>query len=254
MTLTFINHATVLMECGGVTILTDPVYSLTLGFFIPRLRKPGIPFGQLPHIDIILLSHNHHDHLNLRTLRRLRRRDSSTVILPRGLANYARRAGFEKVVELAWWEKTKCRNVVVTAVPAKHKGKRNLWERHESVYCGYVLESEGRTVYFAGDTGYGEHFKEMEKTFTIDIALLPIGAYKPYEWFKNIHLNPATAVQAFLDLRATHLLPIHWGTFKISDEPMYEPPHLLRVEAERAGIADRVHLWENGGKFSVSPG
>jgi len=250
MKITSINHATVLIEIGGTTIITDPVYSMTVGFIIPRLKKPGIAFDHLPRIDIILISHNHHDHLNLRTLRRFRRKHASMVCLPKGLEHYARKTGYTDVVGMDRWEKYERYGVRITAVPAKHAGRRNLWEKSGSPYLGFVTESNGETVYFAGDTGYGEHFGEIKKRLAIDVALLPIGAYKPHEWFKNIHLNPRTAIQAFLDLGAKHLMPIHWGTFKISDEPMREPPTLLWKEALRLGIADRIHVVENGESFS----
>lgn len=151
---------------------------------------------------------------------------------------------------MKWWEKYKHEKISISCVPAKHKGKRNRWERNESLYCGYVIESNNGSAYFAGDTAYGEHFNEIGKRFTIDVALLPIGAYKPYEWFKNIHLNPKTALQAFLDLKAKHFVPIHWGTFKISDEPLHEPPILLQQEAEELGIIEKVHILENGKSFS----
>lgn len=112
------------------------------------------------------------------------------------------------------------------------------------------MKSNDRVVYFSGDTGYGEFLKEIAAKFSIDVALLPIGAYKPYDWLKDIHLNPKTAIQAFLDLRATHLVPIHWGTFKISDEPIGEPPMLLTQEAKRAELQDRVHIPRNGERFT----
>ena len=252
MTITYINHATVLIEAGETNIITDPVYSYTVGFIIPRLKRPGIAFDELPRIDVILISHNHHDHLNLRTLRRLRRRYPSLVCIPKGLEHYAKRTGYRNVVGLEQWEVYKKERVSITAVPAQHWGRRNLWERNRSSYLGFVIESNGETAYFAGDTGYGEHFKEIGNRFALDAALLPIGAYKPYEWFKNIHLNPKTAVRAFLDLKAKHLVPIHWGTFKISDEPMREPPLLLLKEAESFGVADKVHVLENGSSFSIT--
>jgi hypothetical protein len=118
--------------------------------------------------------------------------------------------------------------------------------------CGYILRSTDCTVFFSGDTGYGTFLKDIGSRFSIDIALLPIGAYKPYKWFKNIHLHPTTALQAFLDLNARHLIPIHWGTFKISDEPLAEPPLLLAKEAERLGVQDRVHILPNGGDSSCN--
>jgi L-ascorbate metabolism protein UlaG (beta-lactamase superfamily) len=250
-TITLINHATVLIQVDGVNILTDPVYSNTISFFIPRLGKPGIPFDDLPPIHLILISHSDYDHLNLRTLRRLRKKHDASIVVPNGLANYARRTGFEKVIEMNWWDEKIHDDVLITAVPAQHSGTRMLVDRGKSLACGYVLQSESGSVYFAGDTGYGDFLKEIGAKFSLDVALLPIGAYKPHDWFKNIHLNPHSAVQAFLDLRATNLVPIHWGTFKISDEPMSEPPILLMKEAARCGVQDRVHILHNGECFSI---
>jgi L-ascorbate metabolism protein UlaG (beta-lactamase superfamily) len=247
--ITFINHATVLLQLGRINILTDPIYSRTVSFLFPRRQKPGIPFEDLPPIDYILISHNDYDHLNMRTLRRLRRRSSSTILLPRGLERYARRAGFPDIIELRWWEELKRDGINIVCVPAKHSSKRRPNDPSRSACCGYLVQADGRTVYFAGDTGYADFFDELGRRYSIDVALLPIGAYKPYNWFKNIHLHPHTAIQAFLDLRARHLIPIHWGTFWISDEPMDEPPILLREEAERHGIQTRVHTLENGEHF-----
>ena len=248
--ITFVNHATLLIEIGGVSILTDPIYSLMVSPVVPRLRRPGIPFDNLPPIDLILISHNHYDHLHLRTLRRLARRNPSTLFLPSGDGTYGRRAGFRDIVEIPWWASVERNGVRVTAVPAKHTAGRFPWDRNKSTCNGYVLETNGTRLYYAGDTGYSVLFKEIGERFTIDGALLPIGAYKPYDWFREIHLNPHSAVQAFLDLEAKFFVPYHWGTFKISDEPMSEPPVLLRQEAERFEISDRVHILRNGESFS----
>ncbi|MBI3006494.1 MAG: MBL fold metallo-hydrolase [Ignavibacteriales bacterium] len=246
---TLINHATVLIKLFGVNILTDPVYSLTLGYYIPRLRKPGIPFGELPRIDVILISHADYDHLNMRTLRRLRLKNQSTTVFPRGLSKYGRRTGFRNVVELETWEEAETNTVRITCVPAKHFNKRLPWDRGKTLASGYVVEQNNSTVYFAGDTGYGDHFGAIAERFAVDIAVLPVGAYKPREWFKEVHLNPETSIQAFVDLRAKTMIPIHWGTFKISDEPLHEPPLLLRNEAERRGIGDKVRVLRNGETF-----
>lgn len=248
---TFINHATVLIQLNGCALLTDPVYSFSVSYFLPRLKKPGIPFHQLPHIDVVLISHNHYDHLNLRTLRRLRRAFDPAIIVPQGVGNYAKRAAFRQIGELRWWQELISENVKITCVPAKHRSGRRLFDRNKSGYCGYIIESKGKVVYFAGDTAYDGFFSELGSKFSIDVALLPIGAYKPYEWFKNIHLNPRTAIRAFTDLKARHLVPIHWGTFKISDEPMAEPPAWIHEEAVKEGIADRVHILNNGESFSL---
>jgi L-ascorbate metabolism protein UlaG (beta-lactamase superfamily) len=248
--ITFINHATVLIQLGRFSILTDPIYARTISFIFPRLQRPGIPFRDLPPIDWILVSHNDYDHLNVKTLRRLRRRGASIIVLPRGLGPYGRNAGFRDIVELGWWEEIEKGGLKITCTPARHVSKRRPRDRNSSACCGYVIQAEGRTVYFAGDTGYGDFFRELGQRYTIDVALLPIGAYKPHDWFKDVHLNPASTVQAFLDLRAQHLIPIHWGTFWISDEPMAEPPILLQKEAERQGIQSKVHVLKNGERFA----
>src|ERR1041385_2065325 len=250
-TITFINHATALIQINGVNIITDPVYSRTVAFIFPRLKQPGILFENLPRIDYVLISHNHYDHLNLKTLRRLRRAHQPTIIVPKGVATYARRTGFNNIIEMNWWEGFENNGMKVTCVPAKHFSGRTLWDRNKSVFCGYVIETRNSTVYFAGDTAYADFFKELSNRFSIDIALLPIGAYKP-EWFQSVHMNPIQAVQAFLDLRAKHLIPIHWGTFKISDEPSAEPPILLKKESGQKKIMDEVHILENGEQFCFS--
>jgi L-ascorbate metabolism protein UlaG (beta-lactamase superfamily) len=244
--ITFINHATLLIEIDGVTILTDPIYSRTVSFTFPRQQKAGIPFEELPPIDYIFVSHSDYDHLNLKTLRKLRLRKASTVVFPAGLGRYGKKAGFDDVVELRAWESRTQPSVAITCTPAKHHSKRTAWDWTGSSCCGFVVQSKNHAVYFAGDTGYADFFSELGSRFTLDAALLPIGAYKPEKWFKNLHLDPATAVQAFLDLKARHLVPYHLGTFWISDEPMDEPPRLLLSEAERLQLGGRVHILKNG--------
>jgi len=248
--ITFINHATVLIQLGDLSILTDPNYARTISFVFPRLQKPGVAFCDLPSIDCILVSHNDYDHLNVKTLRRLARRSASAIVLPRGLGSYGRRAGFRDIVEMSWWEELKRGSLRITCIPTRHVSKRRPRDRNSLACCGYVVQAESCTVYFAGDTGYDDFFQELGRCYTIDVALLPIGAYKPHDWFKDVHLNPASTVQAFLDLRAKHLIPIHWGTFWISDEPMAEPPILLQQEAERRGVQSKVHILRNGGHFA----
>jgi len=250
--LTYINHATVLIRLGNVTVLTDPTYASSVGIVAPRMQKPGIPFDELPPIDVILISHNDYDHLHLRTLRRLRRRNQSTVLLPSGDGKYARRAGFTRTVEMEWWDVHREGETCITCVPAKHKSNRHPLQRSKRLCAGYVVERNGVSVYFAGDTGYGGHFSEIGGRFSLTAALLPIGAYKPHNWFRETHLNPQTAIKAFIDLGATMLVPVHWGTFKISDEPLREPPVLLLQEAQRAGVSDRVRVLQNGGKMELT--
>jgi L-ascorbate metabolism protein UlaG (beta-lactamase superfamily) len=249
--ITLINHATVLIQIDDVNIITDPIYSRSVGWIAPRMQKAGIPFDNLPRIDYILISHNDYDHLSVQTLRRLRRRNQSMVIVPFGDAKYACRAGFTNVREMNLWQTFDNNSIRITCVPAKHKSNRMPFQRIKHLCCGYVIEKNDCAVYFAGDTGYGDHFKEISSHFSISAALLPIGAYKPYEWFREIHLHPQTAVRAFLDLKAELLIPIHWGTFKISDEPLAEPPVLLLEEAGRCGITSKLRILENGGSVEL---
>jgi len=244
--ITLINHATVLIQLGGISFLTDPIYSLTVSYLFPRMQKPGIPFKELPSIDHILLSHSDYDHLNMKTLRRLQRRGTSTIVLPKGLGSYGNKAGFPEIVEMSSWEDFERDGLRITCVPAKHVSKRKPGDLSAAACCGYVIRANNRAVYFAGDTAYADFFKEIGSRYEIDAALLPIGAYKPEKWFKNVHLHPVTALQAFRDLRARQLVPIHWGTFWISDEPMAEPPRVLLAEAKRCGIEDKIRILKNG--------
>ena len=244
--ITFINHASLLIQFDNINIITDPIYSRSIGWIAPRMQSAGIPFDDLPQIDFIIISHNDYDHLNIRTLRNLRRRYQSTIIVPLGDTKYAVKAGFTKVFEMNLWDTVEQNTTKITCVPAKHKSNRAPLQRIKQLCCGYVIENNGHSVYFAGDTGYGGHFKEISSRFSINAAILPIGAYKPHNWFKEIHLNPNTAIQAFLDLKADVLIPMHWGTFKISDEPLREPPILLLEEAKKAGIQDKVRILQNG--------
>jgi L-ascorbate metabolism protein UlaG (beta-lactamase superfamily) len=249
---TLINHATVLIELNGIRVLTDPVYSFSVSYFLPRLKKPGISFEQLPPIDVVGISHDHYDHLNLRTLRRISRDHRASILFPRGLGSYGKRTGFAEIVELEWWETLEVRGLTITCVPAKHFSGRKPWGRNRTKPSGYVFQSGGESVYFAGDTAYDAvTFRELRRRFSLDIALLPIGAYKPHAWFKNIHLNPPDALQAFIDTGATMMIPIHWGTFKISDEPMSEPPEWLMNEAKTRGVDGRVKVVGNGESVRV---
>ena len=165
---------------------------------------------------------------------------------------YAEDAGFTSVIEMKEWDVYEDDQLRITCVPAKHKSNRTLFQRDKRLCCGYIIESPGNIIYFAGDTGHGYHFKEISSRFNITTALLPIGAYKPENWFKEIHLNPTTAIQAFIDLKAEMFIPMHWGTFKISDEPLQEPPLLLQEEAKRRGIPDKIRILKNGDVVHLS--
>lgn len=239
---TFIGHATLLVELDGVTILTDPVLSRRL-FVVKRLVAPGLPAGGLPDLDVVLVSHGHHDHLDVPTHRNLRKRDTIAVV-SKNLGDLLGGTGYSRIVELAWEESLEVRGVRITALAVNHWGTRGLLPDRRG-YGGFVIEGPSGTVFFPGDTAYTPLFREYGDRFRIDVAILPIGAYDPPS-FRRVHMNPEDALRAFLDLRARHLVPIHWGTFVLSYEPPEEPPTWIRRLAAEAGVEDRLALLEHG--------
>lgn len=233
MRVTFIGHATTLIQLDGVNVLTDPIYSdraSPVTFAGPkRVRPPGIRFEELPRIDAVVVSHNHNDHLDLPTLRRINAAWPRARILV-GLGNKAflESKHIENVSEFDWWQSTEVRGVRVVSVPSQHFSNRGLLDTNATLWCGWALEGRGGRAYFAGDTGYGPHFKAAaERLGPFRLAVLPIGAYRP-EWFMGpIHMAPVEAVQAALDLRATLALPMHYGTFQLTDDGETEPLEAL---------------------------
>jgi L-ascorbate metabolism protein UlaG (beta-lactamase superfamily) len=229
---TFINHATTLVQLDGVNILTDPIYSRRcspVDFAGPeRVRPPGIRFEELPRIDGVVLSHNHYDHLDLPTLRRLARAwPSMRIFGGLGTRTLLARHGLE-ATELDWWEAVELDGLTVRSVPSQHFSNRGLGDSNNTLWSAWSLESEGGRVYFAGDTGYGPHFKEAgDRLGPYRLAILPIGAFRP-EWFMGpVHQSPAQAVQSVLDLRASMAVPIHYGTFALADDGEDEPLEAL---------------------------
>lgn len=229
LSITFVNHATFLIQTGGLNILTDPVWSdrvSPLRFAGPkRMRPPGLKFEDLPEIDLVLISHNHYDHLDIETLKELHAQYSPEFIVPLGVGLYLNREGISNTSSLDWWEdQSVSESLNITSVPAQHFSARGLFDRNKTLWAGYVLETEYGNVYFAGDTGYGEFFKEIAERFeNITIGLIPIGAYQP-EWFMGpIHVNPEEAIQAHKDLSAEISFGMHFGTFPLADDGMDEP-------------------------------
>ncbi|MBI2962670.1 MAG: MBL fold metallo-hydrolase [Deltaproteobacteria bacterium] len=239
---TFIGHATVLIEIDGVTILTDPVLSERL-FVVKRLVSPGLPQGGLPAIDVVLVSHAHHDHLDVATHRRLPKRDTIAVV-SRNLGDLLSRSGYARIVELGWEEQFEHKGVRITALAVNHWGTRGLLPDRRG-YGGFLVEGASGAVFFPGDTAYTPLFREYGRRFSIDVAVLPIGAYRPAS-FRRVHMNPEDALQAFLDLRASFLVPVHWGTFDLSYEPPDEPPRWIRQLAADAGLEARLALLGHG--------
>ena len=239
---TFIGHATVLVEMDGVTLLTDPVLSQRL-FVIKRLVAPGLPEGGLPDLDVVLVSHGHHDHLDVPTHRGLAKR-ATVAVVARNLTDLVERAGYERVVELDWEQRYEHKGIAIRALEVNHWGTRGLLGDRRG-YTGFLIEGPSGTVFFPGDTAYTPLFRQYGERFSIDVAILPIGAYRP-DSFRRVHMNPEDAWQAFVDLKARHLVPIHWGTFVLSYEPVDEPPTWIHTLAAAAGRESDLALLQHG--------
>ncbi|PYX59844.1 MAG: MBL fold metallo-hydrolase [Acidobacteria bacterium] len=247
--ITFIGHASFFVQIGGLNVLIDPNFARWL-FVLKRLRQPGIYVRDLPAIDLVLVTHAHFDHLHRPSLRAIvqqtRRQRSAppSIIVPHHVFDLVSDLGFEDVIEVDWWNSYRHRDVTVTHVPSRHWGARIIKDSHRG-YGGYVLRSGKHSVYHAGDTAYFAGFREIGQRLCPELALLPIGAYNPPS-FRNVHANPADATRAFLDLNARWMVPMHYGTFRLSHEPMDEPLQLLEKEAAAAGVRDRVLVLQEG--------
>jgi L-ascorbate metabolism protein UlaG (beta-lactamase superfamily) len=231
--ITLVNHSTVLVQGCGVNLLTDPIWSeraSPVSWAGPRRRRsPGVAWEDLPRIDVVLLSHNHYDHLDLPTLRRLAQRGESTFVVPKGLGRLLASQRIGPVKELDWGESAAPAGCTVFGVPAQHFSARSLSDRNETLWCGYMIEWGGRFVYFAGDTGFGGHFAQIRERFgPPDVALLPIGAYEPRWFMEPIHMAPEDAARAHRILEAKMSIAIHHGTFQLADEGIDEPRRRLR--------------------------
>ncbi|MEM7151818.1 MAG: MBL fold metallo-hydrolase [Myxococcota bacterium] len=226
LTLTWVGHATYLVQLGGRTLILDPVFSSRLAT-IPRNVPPGVMPADLPKIDVVLITHNHRDHMDAPSLKRLG--PEPVYVVPKGLAAWFQKAGFSRVVEMDWWEQREVEGVQVTFVPAQHWSRRGLFDENDSLWGGYVLERGGARVYHSGDTAWFDGFAEIgRRVGTIHAAMLPIGAYEPRWFMKTQHMNPEDAVQAFEALGAERFIAMHWGTFRLTDEALDEPPLALR--------------------------
>jgi L-ascorbate metabolism protein UlaG (beta-lactamase superfamily) len=240
MVVTFIGHASFLVRFGGLTILTDPIFSRRcspVSWAGPaRARPPGLALAALPPIDLILLSHNHYDHMDLPSLRALRARHDSAVLTSMGNAARLRRIGFSNVTALDWWENTELTGMRLTATPARHFSARSLWDRNRTLWCGFFLEAQGRRLLFAGDSGQGGHWAEIgARLGAPDLALLPIGAYEPRWMMAPVHMNPEEAVAAHIALRARQSLGMHFGTFRLTDEAIDAPVQGLAAALDHQG-------------------
>lgn len=239
---TWIGHATYLIQFAGLNILTDPVLSMRTSpvqWAGPKRIAPlGLGLDEIPRIDLVLISHNHYDHLDSQTVQQIGRRDQPAFVMPLGVLEWFKQRRISHAKEFDWWQSTLEKGVRIHVVPAQHFSGRSLRDRNHSLWCGFVLEAEGRRIYFAGDTGYGRDFVDIGRHFgTMDVSMIPIGAYDPRSFMRPVHVDPEEAVRIHQDVNSKLSLAMHWGTFRLTLEPLDEPPLRLRAAMETAGLA-----------------
>ena len=247
--ITFIGHSSFFLQIAGKNIVVDPNFARWL-FVLKRLRQPGLRVADLPPIDAVLVTHAHFDHLHrpsLRAIARATKRKTGrppVIIVPQNVRDIVFDLGFEEVIEMNWWDQVKVGELTVTHTPSNHWGARIIRDMHRG-FGGYVLATGKQSLYHAGDTAFFDGFTEIGRRLHPEIALLPIGAYDPPS-FRAVHTSPEDAMQAFVDLKADHMIPMHYGTFKLSHEPMVEPVQRLLADAQRRGIEDKITVLEEG--------
>jgi L-ascorbate metabolism protein UlaG (beta-lactamase superfamily) len=254
----WLGHASVLVRHGGLTVLTDPVLgprASPLSFAGPLRRTPSpVDVAGLPPIDVVLISHNHYDHLDAGTVRALSRRFPQAVFLvPLGMKHWFDRRGIRNVRELDWWASTDVRGATFTFVPARHWSARTLWDRNRSLWGGWVVAHEGFHFWFAGDTGYSDKLAEIgRRAGPIDLAALPIGAYAPRWFMHGQHVDPAEALRLHRDIGCRRSIAIHWGVFELADDQLDEPPRMLGEALAEAGMeAHEFMLLNIGGRIAL---
>ncbi len=254
-TVTWVGHSTVLVQMGGLNILTDPLFSdraSPIPWLGPkRAQAPGLTLEQLPHIDVVLISHNHYDHCDQVSLLALDKQTGAPPIflVPLGLGKWFNKIGIRNTVELDWWQNHKIAGSDFVFTPVQHWSGRSLTDRMKTLWGGFAVFAPDFHLFFAGDTGYSKDFDDISRYFSerqkgdgFDIALIPIGAYEP-RWFMNQeHVNPSEAVQIHKDLRAKLSIGIHWGTFEMTDEALDAPPLALKAALENANLSQEAFL------------
>jgi N-acyl-phosphatidylethanolamine-hydrolysing phospholipase D len=251
-TVTWVGHATLLLQLDGVNVLTDPQWSdraSPFSFAGPRrVTPPGLAFEDLPPIHLVLISHDHYDHLDAATVRRLAATHRPRFVVPLGLKAWFAGLGITDVEEMDWWQTRVERGLTLTCLPAQHFSGRTLWDRNRRLWSGWAVAGRARRFFFAGDTAYYDVFKEIgARLGPFDLVAVPIGAYRPAAIMRPGHTTPEEALQVFEDVRGRALVPIHWGTFDIAEEPPDEPPQRLLAEASRRGLGPhRVWVLQHG--------
>jgi len=245
---TFVNHATFLIQIGDLNILTDPIWSdrtSPVPFAGPkRYVPPGISMDDLPAIDAVIISHNHYDHLDVSTVKRIVKRFNPHFYAPLGVSQFLRNKGVQRSTDMDWWGTLPlAEGIDLHCVPAQHFSGRGTFDRDKTLWCGYVIDTPQGNIYFAGDTGYGDFFKQIgAKLGPFKIAMLPIGAYKPRWFMSPIHIDPAEAVKVHRDVHARTSIGMHFGTFPLADDGMDDPVEDLQKALEQSGLRPNEFL------------
>lgn len=250
---TWVGHSTFFIQIDGLCILTDPIWSVRASPFRwigpHRLRPPGVGLSSLPRVDVVLISHDHYDHLDVATVRRLvQLHPAARWFAPLGVGGWLSRHGADDITELDWWGRSADGRLTISCTPAQHFSGRSL-ARNRTLWCGWTISSGGCRVFFAGDTALHPEFGEIAARYgPFDAVILPIGAYEPRWFMRPVHMDPSDAVTAFRQISEVHpenrtvMVPSHWGTFRLTDESPGEPPHLTRVAWSRSGLRTE-DLW-----------
>lgn len=248
----WIGHATWLLRVAGKTVAVDPIWSRSIGGVVRRLVEPGLALDDLPAIDIVAVTHDHRDHMDMATLARLA--PDPLIVVGLGNGKRAERLGYRRVVELDWWESLVEGDLEITFVPARHWSMRTPWTRNDTLWGGYLFRGPEGVAYHAGDTAAGDHFAEIgRRAGVVDWAMLPIGGYEPRWFMQTQHIGPEEAGEAFVALAARHLLAMHWGTFRLTDEAVGEPPARLREWWTGRGLEPgRLHIPALGAAIDLS--
>lgn len=253
---TWIGHATFLIQIEGLNIITDPIF-YNLSVLYPRNTAPGIAPEQLPHIDIILISHNHYDHTDAASLRFVQRRDNPTCLVPAGNKSLLESFGFNHVIECTWGDacRIETSQTTISFLPAHHWSNRSPFDINKSLWGSWLIRSHTSTIYFAGDSSYGTHFAHIAHHMgPIDIALLPIGPNEPHYALKHEHMNAQEALQAFIDLQANAFIPMHWGTFRLGTDSFIDPINALNActrQQKSMSAGKIIHILTLGGTLTI---
>ncbi len=255
--ITFVNHSTFFIQFNGQHILTDPIWSKRCSPFQwvgpKRQRPPGVMLEQLPQVDLVLISHNHYDHLDKPTIKKLNKKFNPKYLVPLGLKDLMLKWGCQNVVEVDWWDEVDINGIQFLSTPANHFSSRGTFDRNKTLWCGYILRSKSSKIYFAGDSGYSDIFREIGKREgPIDLSLIPIGAYMP-EWFMSpIHISPLEAIQVHLDVMSKKSIAMHFGTFKLADDGPVRSTSVLKEGIKKAGLTSQLFIIpKEGHSYSI---